>query len=276
MCAKLPRAAPPRASLLGYYRGGIFPLWRGGDQRGEEIAGRRCYRRPAGVGVSSREENRSWRTNSAASHVASVALVIYPPESTARTENFQTSGRSAAFGESSPICSRRRFFIQTEQRPSVLKKLGDDAISKQSAPLLLCRSPPHRVRGKQTSERTLRAWGNRNRVRRGHFGSIRIAFSPAAFPAQEKKIDVLQPIKKSRRSCRVAISPYEKTNRSGRKICAMRHFRRVAVDNSPRELTRQSEQEPIMAKQLDRGPPWRCRLRYLSGGVGRPYGEKTN
>ena len=35
-CAKLPRAAPSCAPLLGYYRGGCSPLWRGGDQRGRK------------------------------------------------------------------------------------------------------------------------------------------------------------------------------------------------------------------------------------------------
>ena len=87
-----------------------------------------------------RRKNRSWRTNAAASHVGGVALFCFPPALTARAENFRTSERSAAFGESSPMRSRRRFSIQTGQRPRAAKKLGDDAVLKQSAPLLLCRS----------------------------------------------------------------------------------------------------------------------------------------
>ena len=140
---------------------------------------------PAVVDLSSGETNRSWRTNAAARHVGSVALVIYPPELTACTENFQTSRRSSALGESSSIFSRWRFPIQTEERPIVLKKLGDDAVPKQSAPSLLRRSRPHRVWGKRKSRRTLRAGGNRRRVRRGRFGRIGIAFPLADLPARE-------------------------------------------------------------------------------------------
>ena len=203
-------------------------------------------------------------------------LGFQPPELTARAENFRTSERGAALGESHPICSRWRFSIQTGRRPRAAKTLGDGAVSKQSAPLLLCRSRPHRVWGKQTSERTLRAGGNRHRVRRGHFGSIGIAFSPAYLPAQEKKSDVRHPVRRSRRSCRVAIAPFEGTNRSGWEICTMRHFGRVAMGNSPRELTWQADQEPIMANQMDHAPRRHCRLGYFPGGADLPYGEKTN
>ena len=72
------------------------------------------------------------------------------------------------------------------------------------------------------------------------------------------------------------MATYEETNRSGRKICAMRHFSRVAMDNSPRELTWQADQEPIMANQMDHAPRWHCRLGYFPGGADLPYGEKTN
>ena len=62
-------------------------------------------------------------------------------------------------------------------------------------------------------------------------------FPPRTYPRRRATSDVRQPIKRSRRSCRVARAPYEETNRSRRKICAMRHFSRVAIDNSPTELT---------------------------------------
>ena len=89
-----------------------------------------------------RSKNRSWRTNAAARHVGSVALVIYPPELSAHTESFRTSKRSAASGEASPICTQWRVFTQTERRPSVAKKLGDDATSAKSAPFSPRRSRP--------------------------------------------------------------------------------------------------------------------------------------
>ena len=103
-----------------------------------------------------------------------------------------------------------------------------------------------------------------------------LRFPPRTYPCRKVKSDVRQPIKRNRRSSGVAIATYEETNRSGRKICTMRHFSRVAMDNSPRELTWQAEKEPIMANQLDNAPRRYCRLGYLSGGVDRPYGEKKN
>ena len=113
-------------------------------------------------------------------------------------------------------------------------------------------------------------------ARRGHFGSIAIAFPPADLPVQGAKSDVRQPIKRSRRSCGVAVATYEDTNRSGRKICTMRYLGSVAMDNSPRELTCRAEKEPIMANQLGRARRRQCRLGYFSGGVDRTDGKKTN
>ena len=71
------------------------------------------------------------------------------------------------------------------------------------------------------------------------------------------------------------MATYEDTDRSGRKICTMRHFSRVAMDKFPGELTCRPEEEPIKANQLDRAPRRQCRLGYLSGGVGRPYGREN-
>ena len=153
-----------------------------------------------------RRKNRSWRTNAAASHVGGVALFCFPPALTAHAENFRTSERSAAFGESSPMRSRRRFSIQTGQRPRAAKKLGDDAVLKQSAPLLLCRSRPQRVWGRQASEMTLRGGGIS--------AASRLRFPPQIYRCRGAKSDVRQPIRRSRRSCRVAIAPHEETNRS--------------------------------------------------------------
>ena len=72
------------------------------------------------------------------------------------------------------------------------------------------------------------------------------------------------------------MATYEDANRIRRKICTMRHFSRVAMDNSPRELTRRAKKGPTMAKQLGRAPRRECRLGYLSGGGDLPYGEETN
>ena len=128
-----------RNSVATMPRRCIFPLRRSGDygrrnSRATMLLRRRwlCFR-PAGVDLSSGEKNRSWRTNAAARHVGSVALVFYPPELRAHTESFRTSERGAASGEASPICTQWRFFTQTEGRPSAAKKLGDDSISTRAA-----------------------------------------------------------------------------------------------------------------------------------------------
>ena len=119
--------------------------------------------------------------------------------------------------------------IQPGQRPRVALKLGDDAISKQSAPLLLCQSRPHRIWGKQTSEGPLREGGIST--------ASALRFPPRTYPRRRAESDVRQPIKRSRRSCGVAVATNETTNRSGRKICTMRYLGRDAMDNSPPELT---------------------------------------
>ena len=68
----------------------------------------------------------------------------------------------------------------------------------------------------------------------------------------------------------------EDTNRSGRKICTLHHFSRVAMDHSPRVSTWQAEEEPIVASQLDHTPGCQRRLGHFSGGVDMPYGKKTD
>ena len=126
-----------------------------------------------------------------------------------------------------------------------------------------------------------------NRHRRGHcaegaFRQHRHCVLPRGLTRARRrkatlaKSDVRQPIKGSRRFCRVAMATYEDTNRSGRKICTMRYLGRVAMDNSPRELTCRAEKEPIMANQLGRARRRQCRLGYFSGGVDRTDGKKTN
>ena len=72
------------------------------------------------------------------------------------------------------------------------------------------------------------------------------------------------------------MATYVNTGRSGRTICTMRYLGRVAMDNSPRELTCRAEKEPIMANQLGRAPRRQCRLGYFSGGVDRTDGKRTN
>ena len=72
------------------------------------------------------------------------------------------------------------------------------------------------------------------------------------------------------------MATYEGTSGSGRKICTMRHFSRVAVDHSPWVLTCRAETKPTMANQVDHAPRRQCRLGYFPGRVDRPYGNKTN
>ena len=187
-----------------------------------------------------RRKNRSWPTNAVARHVGSVALVIYLPELSARTESFRTSERRAAQGEASPICAQWRVFAHTERRSSAAKKLGGDTISKQSAPFSLF--PPSGETGVGED------------VARGGGIAAASALRPPSrtFPGRGPKSDVWQPIQRNRRSCR------------------------VAMDKFPGELTCRLEKEPIMANQLDHAPRRRRRLGHFCGGVGHPYEEATN
>ena len=128
-----------------------------------------CRSRPV-----ERRQNPSWRTESAARHVGSVALVICRPALAAHTENFRTSERCAALGESSPICTRRRFFHSDGARhTSAANKSRDGAFSRKSAPFSLRLSRPHRVRNPIIGEEI---------ARRGHSGSIGFAFPPGGLP----------------------------------------------------------------------------------------------
>ena len=136
---------------------------------------------PAVVDLSSRPktghgEPMRPRAMSAASPWLFFRQGSLPIRNASELPDFRTSGRSAFSGESSPIRSRWPVSIQTERRPSVALKLGDDAISKQSAPLLLCQSRPRRL-GKTNIGGDIARWG--------HFDSIGIASSPAYFPGQE-------------------------------------------------------------------------------------------
>ena len=128
-----------------------------------------CRSRPV-----ERRQNPSWRTESAARHVGSVALVICRPALAAHTENFRTSERCAALGESSPICTRRRFFHSDGARhTSAANKSHDGAFSRKSAPFSLRLGRPHRVRNANIGEEI---------ARRGHFGGIGFACPPGGLP----------------------------------------------------------------------------------------------
>ena len=149
-----------------------------------------------------------------------------------RLPNFRTSElphASPHWARLLPSVPSWVFFAQTGRRPSAAKKLGDDAVLKQSAPLLLCRSRPQRVWGRQASEMTLRGGGIS--------AASRLRLPPQICRRRGAKSDVRQPIKRSRRSCGVAVATYEGRNRSGRKICTMRYLGRDAMDDSPTELT---------------------------------------
>ena len=168
--------------------------------------------------------NPSMRTNSAAPGVGSVALVILPQELAADAGNFRTSERGAALGESPPICFQRRFPVQPKRRPSAALS----QICTRWATMLFRKRRPHfcfAVRGQQTSERKKRGGGIS--------AASQLRCPPRAFPRRRAKSDVREPIRGSRRSCRVAMAAYEETTRSGLRICAVRYFDRVAMDNSP-------------------------------------------
>ena len=59
------------------------------------------------------------------------------------------------------------------------------------------------------------------------------------------------------------MATYEDTNRSGRKICTMRHYSGVAMGNSPRGFNWRAEKKPTMANQVDPAPRRQCRLGYF-------------
>ena len=72
------------------------------------------------------------------------------------------------------------------------------------------------------------------------------------------------------------MTPFDETSPSGRNICAMRYFGRVAMHICPGESTWQAEIEPIMANQVDRAPSRQSGLSYVSGEVDRPYAKTTH
>ena len=73
-----------------------------------------------------RSKNQSWRANSAAHRVGSVASLMSPSESTADAGNFRTSERSSASGEFSPICTRWRFC-----RPDGAETKGGEQVGRR-------------------------------------------------------------------------------------------------------------------------------------------------
>ena len=96
-----------------------------------------------------------------------------PDFRTSELPNFQTHRRfGRGFCDLYPVGV---FFAQTGRRPSAAKKLGDDAVLQQSGPFLPRWSRPHRV-GKTGIGEDI--------ARRGHFGSVGIASSPADLPVQ--------------------------------------------------------------------------------------------
>ena len=72
------------------------------------------------------------------------------------------------------------------------------------------------------------------------------------------------------------MATFEETRRSGRSICRIRYFGRVATDVWLRRLARRAGREPNMANQVDRAPRWQCGFGYLSGGADRRYRKTTN
>ena len=50
------------------------------------------------------------------------------------------------------------------------------------------------------------------------------------------------------------MATYKETTRSGRKICTMRYFGRIAVDICLSESTWEAGNNPIMANKVDHAP----------------------
>ena len=211
-------------------------------------------------------KKRSWRTKSAARDIGSVALLISPPDPTAHTKYFRTFERSAGLGGSSPICARWRFFIQAKKsggkevgRRRYFKGLGSILASLESTP----------SSGQNIHRRGNCAdWGTPS-------GS-QLRVPPRTYPCRRAQSDVREPTKRGRRSCGVVMTPFDETSPSGRNICTMRYFGRVAMHICPGESTWQAEKEPIAADQGDHGSSWQCGIGYLIGRVDRPNGQTTN
>ena len=65
-------------------------------------------------------------------------------------------------------------------------------------------------------------------------------FPPRTFSCKRKQSDFREPTKRSRRFCGGAVGTFGETNRSGRNICTMCYFGRLAMDICPRELAWQA------------------------------------
>ena len=102
------------------------------------------------------------------------------------------------------------------------------------------------------------------------------------YSCRRAKSDVREPIKRSRRYCRVATPTrtkpryFEKTTPSGRSICTLRYFGRLSIDVCARELSCRAKKEPSVAKQVDHGPRRHCRHGYFPVGLDRPREKSAN
>ena len=196
-----------------------------------------------------------------------------PIRKTSELPDFRTSKRIAASGEASAICTQWGFprsdGTEAERGKEVGRRCCFATVGSVFAPLES--TPP----------------SGENRHRRGHcaegaFRQHRHCVLPRGLTRARRrkatfaKSDVREPIKGSRRFCRVAMATYEDANRSGGKICTMRYLGRVAMGNFSGVLTCWSEKEPIMASQLVHAPRRQCRFGHFSGGVDRTYGETTH
>ena len=139
--------------------------------------------------------------------------------------------------------------------------MGDDAASAESALFSLRRIRP--LEGKeQTSAKSLRA---------GDFRQHRqCVFPPALTFAGGRKAAFANRLRG------VAMATFEETNRSGRKICTMRHFRRVAMDHPPWVLIWRAARKRTMANRVGRAPGRQCGLGFSSGGVDWQRGNTAN
>ena len=175
MCVKLPPAEPLYASLLGYYCGGISPLWRSGDQRGgngwaamvpSSCRSRRVEQRKTPIMANQCGREARWQRRLG----FSTAGVDYP---CGKLPNFRKQCR---IGRVSSDLFWEAFFhadeTETERGKEVGRRCFFEAVGSVVA---LPEAAPLGLRKTNIGE---------DIARRGHCGRIGIAFSSADLPVE--------------------------------------------------------------------------------------------
>ena len=197
--AKSQHTEPFCATLLGYFRGGISPLWQNGDQREGEIAARRCYRRPAGVGVTSREKkpimaNQSGTEPRWQRRLGFLTAGVHCP--CAKLPNFRTQCRlGRVFSDLFSVAFFHSDGTETERSKEVGRRCCFETVGSVVA---LPESTPSGLGKTNIGEDIARMGGIGTGFGEGIAAALQLRFPSRTYPRRRAKSDGREPIKRSR------------------------------------------------------------------------------